>query len=134
MTDLVLSVSVTGLCQYEGLSEQIIVEVVEHGIAQPVAGRDVVDWVFDPTSVPWLRKAVRLHTDLDIDWVAVAMVIELLQKKMLCLLILTGQSTVKLSKAEVPKTTSLILLTVTSSKGLRIKLSVIQQARALISM
>ena len=47
MTDLVLSVSVTELCQYEGLSEQIIVEVVEHGIAQPVAGRDVVDWVFD---------------------------------------------------------------------------------------
>ena len=80
MTDLVLSVSVTELCQYEGLSEQIIVEVVEHGIAQPVAGRDVVDWVFDTTSVHWLRKAVRLHTDLDIDWVAVAMVIELLQK------------------------------------------------------
>ena len=80
MTDLVLSVSVTELCQYEGLSEQIIVEVVEHGIAQPVAGRDVVDWVFDTTSVHWLRKAVRLHADLDIDWVAVEMVIELLQK------------------------------------------------------
>jgi chaperone modulatory protein CbpM len=40
----------------------------------------VVDWVFDTTSVHWLRKAVRLHSDLDIDWVAVAMVIDLLRR------------------------------------------------------
>lgn len=80
MTEVVLSVSLHELCQYEGLSEQLIVEVVEHGIARPVAGRKVVDWVFDTTSVHWLRKAVRLHTDLDIDWVAVAMVIDLLRK------------------------------------------------------
>lgn len=80
MTELVLSISLRELCQYEGLSEQIIVEVVEHGIAQPMAGREVVDWVFDTTSVHWLRKAVRLHADLDIDWVAVAMVIDLLRR------------------------------------------------------
>jgi chaperone modulatory protein CbpM len=30
--------------------------------------------------VHWLRKAVRLHSDLDIDWVAVAMVIDLLRR------------------------------------------------------
>lgn len=80
MTELVLGISLRELCQYEGLSQQIIVEVVEHGIAQPVAGRDAGEWVFDTTSVHWLRKAVRLHSDLDIDWIAVAMVIDLLQK------------------------------------------------------
>jgi chaperone modulatory protein CbpM len=80
MTDIVLSISLRELCQYEGLNEQLIVEVVEHGIAQPVAGDDVVDWVFDTTSVHWLKKAVRLHYDLEIDWIAVAMVIDLLQK------------------------------------------------------
>lgn len=80
MTDIVLSVSLQELCQYEGLSEQLIVAVVDHGIAQPVAGNDVVDWVFDPASVHWLQKAVRLHYDLEIDWIAVAMVIDLLQK------------------------------------------------------
>ena len=67
MTELVLSISVSELCQYEGLCEQIIVEVVEHGIAQPMEGGGVVDWVFDTTSVHWLRKAVRLHADLDIE-------------------------------------------------------------------
>ncbi|MEZ5503443.1 MAG: chaperone modulator CbpM [Halioglobus sp.] len=68
------------MCEYEGFSQQLIVEVVEHGIAQPAAGRDVIDWVFDTNSVHWLRKAVRLHADLEIDWVAVAMVIDLLRK------------------------------------------------------
>ncbi len=80
MTDMVLSISLQELCQYEGLTEQLIIEVVDHGIAQPVAGSDVVDWVFDATSVHWLQKAVRLHYDLEIDWIAVAMVIDLLQK------------------------------------------------------
>lgn len=80
MAELVLSISLRELCQYEELTEQLIVEVVDHGIAQPVAGREVVDWVFDTTSVYWLRKAVRLHSDLEIDWVAVAMVIDLLRK------------------------------------------------------
>jgi chaperone modulatory protein CbpM len=80
MTEIVLSISVRELCQYEGLTEQLIVEVVEHGIAQPAAGRKVHDWEFDTTSVHWLRKAVRLHRDLEIDWIAVAMVIDLLRQ------------------------------------------------------
>jgi chaperone modulatory protein CbpM len=80
MSELVFSVSVHELCQCEEFTQQVIVEVVEHGIAQPVAGQGVVDWVFDTTSVHWLRKAVRLHSDLEIDWVAVAMVIDLLRK------------------------------------------------------
>jgi chaperone modulatory protein CbpM len=80
MTETVLSISIHELCQYEGLSQQLLVEIVDHGIAKPMAGRNVVDWVFDTTSVHWLRKAVRLHYDLEIDWVAVAMVIDLLRK------------------------------------------------------
>ena len=80
MTDLIVSISVIELCQYEWLSEQVIVEVVDHGIAQPVAGSKVTEWEFDATSVRWLQKAVRLHDQLEIDWIAVAMIIELLQK------------------------------------------------------
>ena len=80
MTELVLNISLHELCQCEGLSQQLIVEVVEHGIAQPLEGQSVVDWVFDTTSVHWLRKAVRLHDDLEIDWVAVSMVIDLMRQ------------------------------------------------------
>jgi chaperone modulatory protein CbpM len=80
MTDIILSISVQELCQYEGCNEQLIVEVVDHGIAHPVKGRSVADWVFDTTSVRWLQKAIRLHYDLEIDWIAVAMVIDLLRE------------------------------------------------------
>ncbi|MEZ5570860.1 MAG: chaperone modulator CbpM [Halioglobus sp.] len=80
MTDMVLSISVQELCQCQGFTQQLIVEVVDHGIAQPMRGRNVVDWEFDTTSVHWLRKAVRLHDDLEIDWIAVAMVIDLLRR------------------------------------------------------
>jgi chaperone modulatory protein CbpM len=80
MTDIVLGVSLHELCQCEGVTEQLIIEVVDHGIAQPVAGNNVVDWVFDASSVHWLQKAVRLHYDLEIDWIAVAMVIDLQRK------------------------------------------------------
>lgn len=80
MTELLLSMSLRELCQCEGCTEEIIVEIVEHGIAHPVSGRQVGDWEFDTTSVYWLRKAVRLHADLEIDWVAVAMVIDLLRQ------------------------------------------------------
>jgi chaperone modulatory protein CbpM len=80
MTDVILSISLHELCEHEELNEQIIVELVEHGIAEPIAGEDVADWVFDATSARWLQKAVRLHYSLEIDWVAVAMVIDLLQR------------------------------------------------------
>ena len=74
MTDIVLRISLHELCQYEYLSEQLIVEVVDHGIAKPVEGQNVENWVFDTVSVRWLQKAARLHSDLEIDWIAVAMV------------------------------------------------------------
>ena len=79
MTDIVMSISLHELCQYDGLSEQLIIEIVDHGIAQPVAGASMSEWAFEAGTVHWLRKAVRLHDDLDIDWVAVAMVIDLLK-------------------------------------------------------
>ena len=80
MTDLIVSISFHELCQYEELSEYIILEVVDHGIAEPVSGKNAPDWVFDTNTVHWLRKAVRLHSQLEIDWVAVAMIIELLKR------------------------------------------------------
>lgn len=81
MNDVLLKISLQELCQYEGLTEQLIVDVVSYGITEPTEGHSVADWVFDTSSVYWLQKAARLYHDLDIDWVAVAMVIDLLQQK-----------------------------------------------------
>ncbi|WP_250657176.1 chaperone modulator CbpM [Alkalimarinus coralli] len=80
MTEISLSLPLNELCQLECIEPDIVIEIVEYGIAQPVRGEKTADWVFDTTSVHWIKKAVRLHQDLEIDWVAVALVIELMQQ------------------------------------------------------
>ena len=69
------------LCQFEDMNESIVTDLVAHSIVSPIKETDTQYWIFDSTSVYWMRKAVRLHIDLDIDWVAVSMVIDLLQEK-----------------------------------------------------
>lgn len=81
MAEILLQVSVKELCQIERITEQMIVEAVDHGIASPQRGTRVTEWVFDTNSVHWLKKAIRLQQDLEIDWIAVAMLIDLLQQK-----------------------------------------------------
>lgn len=81
MSDIVLKVSLQELCVQEGITETMVLEVVEHGIAEPFAGQDVNDWIFELNSVHWMKKAIRLYHDLDIDWVSIAIVIDLLKQK-----------------------------------------------------
>lgn len=81
MTEISFSLRLNELCQLESIEPDIVIEIVEYGIAHPVKGEKTDDWVFDTTTVHWIKKAVRLHQDLEIDWVAVAMVIDLMQQK-----------------------------------------------------
>lgn len=81
ITVTVSELSLSELCQLEHIEEHIVAEVVEHGIAEPMTGEEINEWVFDVTSVHWIKKAVRLHQDLEIDWIAVSLVIDLMQQK-----------------------------------------------------
>lgn len=81
MTQILVKVTVKELCQIERITEQIIIEAVDYGIVKPRGGRSVTEWVFDTNSAHWLKKAIRLHQDLEIEWLAVSMLIELLQQK-----------------------------------------------------
>lgn len=81
MTDVILKISMSELCQSQRISRELVVEVVDYGIATPVEGSQQDEWVFDNNAVHWLKKAIRLNRELEIDWVAVAMVIELLKQK-----------------------------------------------------
>ena len=81
MTQTLVRVSLSELCQLEGIERDMVIEIVEYGIARPLPGLDAPEWVFETSSVHWIKKAVRLYRDLEIDWVAVAMVIDLMQQK-----------------------------------------------------
>lgn len=80
MTSTIL-ISCRELCDAESVSETYIIEAIEHGIIRPLEGTQGNDWVFTITEVSWFKKAIRLQKDLELDWVAVALVLELLQNK-----------------------------------------------------
>lgn len=81
MKEVSMRMSARELCQCEGVSRQVVITLVEYEVAEPVSGASVDDWYFDVDSVHWLRKALRLRRDLELEWVAVAMVVELLRTR-----------------------------------------------------
>ncbi|WP_421714702.1 chaperone modulator CbpM [Alteromonas stellipolaris] len=54
---------------------------MDYGIAEPVSGDNTRNWVFDTNSVRWVKKAITLYSQLELDWIAVAMIVELLKQK-----------------------------------------------------
>jgi chaperone modulatory protein CbpM len=81
MSGTVMRITVSELCEQEGVSRSMLAQLVKHEIAQPLAGVSVDDWVFDVTSAQWMNRAIRLQRDLDIEWIAVAMLIDLLRER-----------------------------------------------------
>lgn len=75
------SISLDELCQSVQIDKELVISIVDYGIAKPVGGEASHEWLFDDVSAHWLKKAVRLSRELEIDLVAVAMVIELLKQK-----------------------------------------------------
>lgn len=80
MSDTILRITVRELCELEGIERETIAASVEYGIAEPVAGRSPAEWVFDTTSAHWIKKAARLQRELEVDWVAVALLVDLLRQ------------------------------------------------------
>ena len=78
---MVIHLSFSELSQTVRLSEDVLMEVIEHGILDPVSGADRDDWQFAGDIVTVLQKAVRLHQDLEINWQGIALVLELLEQR-----------------------------------------------------
>lgn len=83
MKEASVSISFAELCESQNVNRAWVIEIIEYGIAEPISGNDEEDWHFDATSIMWLKRALRLYHDFEIDWIAVAMVIELLKQKQL---------------------------------------------------
>lgn len=81
MSETLLIISFEELCHIEQLSKDMIIEVIDYGIAEPVSGDNTSNWVFDTSSVRWVKKAITLYSQLELDWIAVAMIVELLKQK-----------------------------------------------------
>ena len=80
MTDYLIELSLTEVCHAVQLPEHDFMEMVEYGIVVPL-GDDPADWSFTMQMVGIARQACRLHRDLDLEWSAVALVVDLLEQR-----------------------------------------------------
>ncbi len=72
--------SIHEVCQAAEISSIQVLEIVEHGILVPL-GESPEEWVFDVTMLCLLKRASRLHFDLELDWPAIALILELLDDR-----------------------------------------------------
>lgn len=88
MSDFILTVeepdrascTLEELCQHIALERGFVEQCVELGIAE-VRGTAAPDWVFTTTAVLRIRKAWRLHRDLDVHVSNLALLLELLDER-----------------------------------------------------
>jgi chaperone modulatory protein CbpM len=80
MVDITLYIDIEELCENESINEEVIVEVVEYGIAVPQRGGILSEWIFDLENAYWIKKAVKLNQQLLLDWAAISMVIDLMKE------------------------------------------------------
>ena len=80
MNESFLELSLTDICEAVELPEQAFLKLVEHGIIIP-SGEQPSDWSFDLTMVSIAKRATRLHRDLELDWAAVAVIVELIEER-----------------------------------------------------
>jgi len=67
------------LCHATALPAEIIIEIVEQGIVDPI-GDTPDNWTFNAQMITITKKAFRLHNDLEIDWPGTALAISLIDE------------------------------------------------------
>lgn len=78
--EIVDALSLEDLCRFCQTDETWVVELVEHGVLEPI-GSTRGNWRFVGTSIVRAKKARRLNRDLGINTAGVALVLELLEER-----------------------------------------------------
>jgi len=79
-TDIVEALSLQDLCRFCQADETWLVELVEHGVLDPI-GSTSGNWRFVGTSIVRAKKARRLNRDLGINTAGIALVLDLLEER-----------------------------------------------------
>ena len=80
MTEYSVSLTLDDVCQQLQVSQRVCIDLVEYGIVSPSGGQPS-EWSFDLQMLCAIQRAMRLHSDLDLDWPGVAMVVQLLDER-----------------------------------------------------
>ena len=76
MSETAYYLTLTELSQSVRLSTETVMTIVDCGIVEP-RGQQPQQWLFEPQMVTLVQRACRLQRDLELDWPAVALALEL---------------------------------------------------------
>lgn len=76
---LIVQLDMRTLCQEADVPAAYVIEIVEHGIVEPL-GRTPEEWLFDDRAPVLAKRAVKLHQELELEWEGVALALELLEE------------------------------------------------------
>jgi len=80
MTEYYIKLTLGEFCQELDLSERACADLIGYGIISP-QGEGPEDWKFDVTMISAIRRAIRLRSDLEIDWHDVALISKLIDER-----------------------------------------------------
>ncbi len=80
LMDASITYSLREICERYGANAEFVMEMVEFGIVEPVAGRNPHQWRFSCTALLRVGKALRLQSDLCLNLSGTAMALELLDE------------------------------------------------------
>lgn len=83
MSERVTHISFEQFCTLTELSGERVVEIVNLGIVEP-PGQQPEEWRFDSDMLCLVRRAERLHRQLEINWPGVALAMDLLDQLERC--------------------------------------------------
>ena len=78
MSETVSYLTLTEVTQSIRLSADTVVTIVDCGIVEP-QGERPNQWLFEPQMVALMQRACRLQRDLELDWPAVALALDLIE-------------------------------------------------------
>ena len=79
-SDVIDTLTVQDLCRFCDADETWVIELVEHGVLEPV-GTSVRTWRFQGVNISRAKKARRLNRDLGLDTSGVAVVLDLIEQR-----------------------------------------------------
>ncbi|WP_299692099.1 chaperone modulator CbpM [uncultured Tateyamaria sp.] len=79
-SEVVDTLSLQDLCRFCHADEAWVIELVEHGVLDPVGGTSS-NWRFVGESIRRAKKARRLNRDLGVNTAGVALVLDLLEER-----------------------------------------------------
>lgn len=78
-TSLTVELTLQEICDIADVPTEVLITIVEEGILEP-KGVSPNEWCFDTYMLSIVKRASRLHRDLDIEWTSIPLYLDMIDE------------------------------------------------------